>query len=110
MLCDATGRPGATKHRFGKGTAYYYATALSLGYFRHPKAEVRRWIVAPAVERNAALPVEMTERIGTDRISRDGGPFATHSNSGKLGSQEHSNRMVSRRFPPGGGSPRPDRN
>jgi beta-galactosidase GanA len=66
MLCDGTGRPGATKHRFGKGTAYYYATALSLGYFRHPNAEVRRWIVAPAVERNAALPVEMTS--GSERI------------------------------------------
>ena len=57
---------GAAKHRFGKGTANYYPTALSLGYFRRPHAEVRHWIAAPAVERNAALPVEMTS--GSERI------------------------------------------
>lgn len=50
----------AATHRFGKGVAQYYATALGLGYFRHPQAEVRRWIAAPALGRNAALPVEMT--------------------------------------------------
>lgn len=66
MLRDNTGMPVATSHRFGKGTAYYYATALSLGYFRRPDAEVRRWIVAPAVERNAVLPVET--RDASERI------------------------------------------
>jgi hypothetical protein len=66
MRRDGTGVPVATSHRFGKGTAYYYATALSLGYFRRPDAEVRRWIVAPAVEQNAALPVET--RDASERI------------------------------------------
>ena len=58
-LRDSTGTPLATTHRFGKGVAHYYATALSLGYFHRPQAEVRRWIAAPAVAHNAALPVEM---------------------------------------------------
>jgi hypothetical protein len=65
-LHDAAGNPLATTHRFGRGTAQYYATALSLGYFRRPQAEVRRLIAAPAVSRNAALPVEMqgaSERV-----------------------------------------------
>jgi hypothetical protein len=31
MRRDGTGKPVATSHRFGKGIAYYYATALSLG-------------------------------------------------------------------------------
>ncbi len=59
VLRDSTGMPLATSHRFGKGITHYYATALSLGYFRRPQAEVRRWIAAPAVERNAELPIEM---------------------------------------------------
>jgi beta-galactosidase len=59
MLRDGKDKPVATSHRFGKGIAYYYATALSRGYFRRPQAEVRRWITAPAVARNTALPVEM---------------------------------------------------
>jgi hypothetical protein len=66
MLRDGTGKPVATSHRFGKGIAYYYATALSLGHFRRPQAEVRRWIVAPAVGRNAALPVAM--KSGSEQI------------------------------------------
>ena len=66
LLRDGTGMPIATTHRFGKGIAHYYATALSLGYFRRPQAEVRRWIVAPAVGRNAALPIEM--KAGSEQI------------------------------------------
>ena len=66
MLRDAAGMPLATSHRFGKGIARYYATALSLGYFRRPRADVRRWIAAPVVERKPPLPIEMenaSERI-----------------------------------------------
>ena len=44
----------------------FNATALSLGYFRRPHAEVRRWIVAPAVGRNTPLPIEMKDT--SDRI------------------------------------------
>jgi beta-galactosidase len=58
-LRDGTGVPVATSHRCGKGLVHYFATALSLGYFRRPQAAVRRWIAAPAVGCNAALPVEM---------------------------------------------------
>ncbi len=65
-LRDGTGKPVATSHRFGKGIAYYYATALSLGYFRRPRAEVRRWIAAPAVGRSAALPVAI--KGGSEQI------------------------------------------
>lgn len=66
ILRDGTGKPVATSHRFGKGKAQYFATALSLGYFRRPQAEVRRWIVAPAVERNIVSPVEM--KGGSERV------------------------------------------
>ena len=66
MLHDGAGKAVATSHRFGKGIAFYYATALSLGYFRRPQAEVRRWIVAPAVGRNAVLPVAM--KGGSEQI------------------------------------------
>ena len=66
VLHDGAGKAVATSHRFGKGIAFYYATALSLGYFRRPQAEVRRWIVAPAVGRNAVLPVAM--KGGSEQI------------------------------------------
>jgi beta-galactosidase len=65
-LRDGTGMPAATSHRFGKGTAHYYATALSLACFRRPQAEVRRWIAAAAVGCNAGLPVEM--KGGSERV------------------------------------------
>jgi len=65
-LCDGAGKPLSTTHRFGRGVAQYYATALSLGYFRRPQAEVRRLIVAPAVGHNAVLPVEM--KGGSEQI------------------------------------------
>ena len=52
--------PLATTHRFGKGIANYYATALSLGYFRRPQAEVRQWIAVPVLARHVQLAVAMT--------------------------------------------------
>jgi beta-galactosidase len=66
LLRDGAGKPVATSHRFGRGTACYYATALSLGYFHRPQAEVRRWIAAPALRRKSALPVEMEN--GSERV------------------------------------------
>jgi len=65
-LHDAAGRPLATTHRFGRGAAQYYATALSLGYFRRPQAEVRRLIAAPALVRKMSLPVEL--QGGSERV------------------------------------------
>ena len=48
LLKDAQGQPAATRHRFGKGTAIYFGTALALGYHRHPEPSAGEWIAASA--------------------------------------------------------------
>ncbi len=45
---DAMGQPAATRHGFGKGTAIYFGTALTLGYHRHPDPQAGEWIAARA--------------------------------------------------------------
>ena len=60
------GQPIATRKRFGKGEAVYFATALSLGYFRRSDPEARRWIANPAIAKNLQLPVQL--KSGSERI------------------------------------------
>jgi hypothetical protein len=45
---DARGQPVAARHRYGKGTAFYFGTALTLGYHRHPDPQAGEWIARPA--------------------------------------------------------------
>lgn len=67
LLRTSDGAPVATRHRYGRGQAIYYATALSLGYNKRENPIVQRWIVAPAVEKASGLPVEL--RKGSQRIA-----------------------------------------
>jgi beta-galactosidase len=48
LLTDPDGRPTATVHSYGKGKAYYYATALTLAYLRREDPRVTEWIASPA--------------------------------------------------------------
>jgi len=57
---DTQGRPVATRHRYGKGTAYYYGTALTLGFHRHPDPQAGEWLAAPARAAAQELPVSAT--------------------------------------------------
>ena len=41
--------PVATRHRYGKGTAIFFATALSWGYHKHPDPQAGEWIAAPSL-------------------------------------------------------------
>ena len=45
---DAAGQAVATRHHYGKGTAIFFGTALTLGYHRHPDPQAGEWITAPA--------------------------------------------------------------
>ncbi len=59
-------QPIATRKRFGKGEAVYFATALSLGYFRRSDPGARQWISAPARTASSRLPVQV--KSGSERI------------------------------------------
>jgi len=60
LLRDAEGQPFATLHRFGKGRAIYYGSALTLSYYLHGSPRVQKWIVSPALEHAADLTVQVT--------------------------------------------------
>jgi hypothetical protein len=57
MEQGADGSPAATRHRYGKGTAILFGTALSWGYHKHPEPQVGDWIAAPAVPEARAMAV-----------------------------------------------------
>jgi|GEM_PF-973166 len=59
MASDRTGLPFATRHRFGRGTAIYYTTALSLAHWQRVNPTVGSWIAAPALQAGAAAPVRL---------------------------------------------------
>jgi beta-galactosidase len=64
LLRDAGGQPFATSHRFGKGRAIYYGSALALSYYLHGSSAVQKWIASPAMEHAADLAVQMTDGSG----------------------------------------------
>ena len=66
LLRAPDGQPIATRKRFGKGEAIYFATALSLGYFKRADPEAGRWITAPACAASSRLPVQV--KSGSERI------------------------------------------
>lgn len=59
---DARDQPVATRHRYGKGTAYYFGTAITLGYHRHPNPVAGEWIAAPARPRVREMAVSVSTR------------------------------------------------
>jgi beta-galactosidase len=63
---DAQGRPVATRNHYGKGTACYFGTALTLGYHRHPDPQAGDWIADPA--RPAALGMSVSATTDARRV------------------------------------------
>jgi beta-galactosidase len=57
---DAEGNAVATRHRYGKGTAIYFATALTLGYHRHSDPQAGEWLAAPARSHAREMSVSAT--------------------------------------------------
>ncbi|MFN7999002.1 MAG: beta-galactosidase [Bryobacteraceae bacterium] len=86
MLKDRAGRPFATKHRFGKGTAIFYTSAVSLAAHHRHNRLVESWIAAPALEANRSAPVTMTSpsrEISFRPLEYAGGYMVVLSNWGK---------------------------
>ncbi len=82
---DKEGKPFATRHRFGKGQALYFQSALTLGYFKRGNPVVQRWIVEPAMKAQSEALVQM--KRGSDKVCFRGlahasGPVAILSNWG----------------------------
>ncbi len=88
LFSDHDGRPFATSHRFGRGTAIYYAPAVSLAAWRRSNPVVEDWIAAPAVRSNAAAAVRVEKGSGNlsfRPLEYPTGKFAILSNWGETG-------------------------
>ncbi|MGO8749662.1 MAG: beta-galactosidase [Thermoguttaceae bacterium] len=59
---DAGDLPVATRHRYGKGTAIFFATALGWGYHKHPDPQAGDWIAAPALPQTRAMAVSASTK------------------------------------------------
>jgi beta-galactosidase len=49
--------PVATRHRYGKGTAIFFGTALTWGYHKHSDPQAGQWIAAPALPQAREMAV-----------------------------------------------------
>lgn len=86
LLSDPDGRPFATSHRFGRGTAIYYSAAVSLAAWRRPNPVVEDWIAAPALQANAAAAVRVDKgprNLSFRALEYPAGKFAILSNWGE---------------------------
>ncbi len=54
--------PVATRHRYGKGTALFFGTALCWGYHKHPDPQAGQWIAAPALPQARAMAVSASTK------------------------------------------------
>jgi beta-galactosidase len=82
---DAQGQPVATRHRYRKGTAYYFGTALALGYHRHPDRQSGEWIAAAARPLAHEMSVSATTeapRVFFRGLKCPDGPAAILTNPG----------------------------
>jgi hypothetical protein len=59
---DADGLPVATRHRYGKGTAIFFGTALTWGYHKHPDPQAGEWIAAPALPQARQMAVSASTK------------------------------------------------
>lgn len=66
VLRDADGNPFAVRHSYGKGQVYYYASAVTLGYKQRNNPEIQRWIVQPALNQLAEMPIQLKQ--GSDKV------------------------------------------
>jgi hypothetical protein len=56
------GFPAATRHRYGKGTAIFFGTALTWGYHKHPDPQAGQWIAAPALRPTREMAVSASTK------------------------------------------------
>jgi beta-galactosidase len=86
LVRDREGKPFAVRHQYGKGQAIYFATALTLAYYRRNNAQVHKWIVQPALAANVDTAVKLEKGSGQISFRALEGPgraFAVLSNWGQ---------------------------
>jgi beta-galactosidase len=86
LITDMQGKPFATRNRFGKGQAIYFQSALTLAYFKRNNQQIQQWIVEPAKDAAAKLPVTLTRgsrQIAFRALVHKSGAFAVLSNWGR---------------------------
>lgn len=66
VLRDRDGNAFAVRHSFGKGQVYYYASAVTLAYKRRNNPVVQQWIVQPALNQLADMPIQLKQ--GSDKV------------------------------------------
>jgi beta-galactosidase GanA len=86
LLRDREGRPFATRNRFHKGTAFYYASAVTLAALERRNAVVEKWIAEPALEENSSAPVRLSRgssMLSFRALEYPGGKLVVLSNWGR---------------------------
>jgi beta-galactosidase len=83
---DRDGKPFATSHRFGKGRALYFESALALAYYKRGNPTVQQMIVKPAIEAEGDNLVRLAEgsgKIGFRGLTDPSGLTAVLTNWGE---------------------------
>ena len=96
LLRASDGEPIATRKNFGRGEAYYYATALSLGYFKHADPTAHRWISDAACRASAELPVQLASALRSRCVARHDSVRKTDCRSDQLGRGRRRDGVVRR--------------
>jgi hypothetical protein len=66
VLKDEDGNPFEVKNSYGKGTATYFTSSVTLAYLRRGNPVVQQWILEPALNQVSAMPVQLTK--GSDHL------------------------------------------
>ena len=85
VLSDKSGKPFATRHRYGKGESLFFESAVTLGYFKRSNPMVQRWIVEPAIKAESEALVRMnkgSEKVCFRGLAHPSGPVAMLTNWG----------------------------
>ena len=85
---DRQGKPFALQNRYGKGTALYFESALTLAYFKRSSPLVQQWIVNPAVKAQSEASVQIrrgSEKVGFRGLTFPSGLAAVLTNWGAAG-------------------------
>ena len=77
VMKDEDGNPFEVKNTYGKGTATYFASSVTLAYLRRGNAIVQRWILEPAMQHTTEMPVQL--RRGSDHLLFRGLVGVSHS-------------------------------
>lgn len=77
ILRDRDGNPFEVKHSYGKGQVTYFSSAVTLAYLRRGNPIVHRWILEPALQQAARMPIQLNQ--GSDYLLFRGLTGATGS-------------------------------